>query len=225
MERSSIVVDSPPVAAVSDSFILSGLVDKSVYVIRWEQTPRNVAKFTSNTVVDGIEINGAGKPLFYYFTSGANQNVLRVPAKNVVHYTRSDDFRNIDWRLFARIERLFVKLYEETQEFHVHILVDRSASMADPFPRKRRATLRLAVALAYLGLMNQHQVSLLSFGDSLRTELPPLRGQGHIHRILEHLSLPTTPPPVAPARGPPQIEIPAWLDDTYADPPASDWPA
>ena len=108
--------------------------------------------------------------------------------KDYRQYTRSDDFRNIDWRLFARIERLFVKLYEETQEFHVHILVDRSASMADPFPRKRQATLRLAVALAYLGLMNQHQVSLLSFGDSLRTELPPLRGQGHIHRILEHLT-------------------------------------
>jgi polysaccharide biosynthesis transport protein len=38
-----VIIDSPPVAAVSDSFTLSGLVDKAVYVIRWEQTPRNVA--------------------------------------------------------------------------------------------------------------------------------------------------------------------------------------
>jgi exopolysaccharide transport family protein len=38
-----VIIDSPPVAAVSDSFTLSGLVDKSIYVIRWEQTPRNVA--------------------------------------------------------------------------------------------------------------------------------------------------------------------------------------
>ena len=38
-----VMIDSPPVAAVSDSFTLSGLVDKSIYVIRWEETPRNVA--------------------------------------------------------------------------------------------------------------------------------------------------------------------------------------
>jgi polysaccharide biosynthesis transport protein len=38
-----VIIDSPPVAAVSDSFTLSGLVDKAVYVVRWEQTPRNVA--------------------------------------------------------------------------------------------------------------------------------------------------------------------------------------
>ena len=108
--------------------------------------------------------------------------------KDYRHYTRSDDFRSIDWRLFARVERLFVKLYEEIQEFHVHILVDRSASMQDPFPRKRTATLRLAVALAYLGLMNQHRVSLLSFGEDLRVESLPLRGQGHIHKILQTLT-------------------------------------
>ncbi len=38
-----VIIDSPPVAAVSDSFTLSGVVDKSIYVIRWEETPRNVA--------------------------------------------------------------------------------------------------------------------------------------------------------------------------------------
>ncbi|MGI9492828.1 MAG: GumC family protein [Geminicoccaceae bacterium] len=38
-----VIIDSPPVAAVSDSFTLSGIVDKSIYVIRWEETPRNVA--------------------------------------------------------------------------------------------------------------------------------------------------------------------------------------
>ena len=37
------IIDTPPIAAVSDSFTLSSLVDKALYVIRWEQTPRNVA--------------------------------------------------------------------------------------------------------------------------------------------------------------------------------------
>lgn len=108
--------------------------------------------------------------------------------KDYRHYTRSDDFRAIDWRLFARIERLFVKLYEEIQEFHVHILIDRSGSMVEPFARKRVATLRLGVALAYLGLMNQHRVSVVSFAEELKQEIPPIKGQGHIHRMLQHLT-------------------------------------
>lgn len=102
-------------------------------------------------------------------------------------YTFSDDFRSIDWRLYARLERLFVRLFEEVQEFHVHLLIDRSRSMAEPYAEKRIGTLRLALALAYLGLMNQHRVSLLSFAEDLRAESPPLKGPGHIHRLLQHL--------------------------------------
>ena len=54
-----VLIDSPPVAAVSDSFTLSGIVDKSVYVIRWEQTPRNVALAGIRQMVDaGADIAG-----------------------------------------------------------------------------------------------------------------------------------------------------------------------
>ena len=80
--------------------------------------------------------------------------------KDYRHYTARDDFRAIDWRLYARLEKLFVRLYEEVQELHVHIVVDTSGSMARPFAEKRRQALRFAVALAYLGLSGQHRVSL-----------------------------------------------------------------
>jgi succinoglycan biosynthesis transport protein ExoP len=54
-----VIIDSPPVAAVSDSFTLSGIVDKAIYVIRWEQTPRNVAMAGIRQMVDaGGEIAG-----------------------------------------------------------------------------------------------------------------------------------------------------------------------
>ena len=54
-----VIIDSPPVAAVSDSFTLSGIVDKSVYVIRWEQTPRNVALAGIRQMVEaGADIAG-----------------------------------------------------------------------------------------------------------------------------------------------------------------------
>ncbi|WGF86787.1 GumC family protein [Marinivivus vitaminiproducens] len=54
-----IILDSPPVAAVSDSFILSGMLDKTVYVIRWEATPRNVAMHSMRQVVEsGADLAG-----------------------------------------------------------------------------------------------------------------------------------------------------------------------
>jgi hypothetical protein len=46
-----------------------------------------------------------------------------------------------------------------------------------------------------------------------------------VHRILDHVGLPTEAPPVAPARAPPQASFPGWDHADYADPPASDFPA
>jgi succinoglycan biosynthesis transport protein ExoP len=53
-----VIIDTPPVAAVSDSFTLSGIVDKSVYVIRWEQTPRNVALAGIRQMIDSGYYHG-----------------------------------------------------------------------------------------------------------------------------------------------------------------------
>ena len=103
-------------------------------------------------------------------------------------YTPGDDFRTIDWRLFARLEKPFIRIFEEVQEFHVHILVDRSGSMIDPYPDKRIMALRVAVALAYLALLSQHRVSILSLADELRRETPPMKGQGHVHLLLKQMA-------------------------------------
>ena len=105
--------------------------------------------------------------------------------KDYRHYTPREDYRAIDWRLYARLDKLFVRLYEETQELNLHLVVDISSSMAEPYPEKRRQALRFAVALAYLGLAGQQRVSLYSISDTVRTELPPLRGQGNIEKIIQ----------------------------------------
>ncbi len=107
--------------------------------------------------------------------------------KNFRHYTPRDDYRSIDWRLYARLERLFVRLYEEIQEFHVHIVIDTSASMAEPFPEKRLTSLKLAVALAYMGLVGHHRVSLHPIGEGLVPAPPPMKGQGSLQRVLDFL--------------------------------------
>lgn len=105
--------------------------------------------------------------------------------KDFRHYTPGDDYRAIDWRLYARLDRLFIRLYEEIQEYHIHVLVDTSASMQQPFAEKRSAALQLAVALSYLGLVGQHRVSLYQMSDKVTEAMPPLKGQGNIRRIID----------------------------------------
>jgi uncharacterized protein (DUF58 family) len=102
-------------------------------------------------------------------------------------YTAREDYRAIDWRLYARLDRLFVRLYEETQELHLHIILDTSLSMCRPHPAKQRLALRFAVALAYLGLSAQQRVSLHRMQESIEPILPPLRGQGHLETVIEAL--------------------------------------
>ena len=104
------------------------------------------------------------------------------------HYSSGDDFRAIDWRLFARLERLFIRVFEEIQEFHVHILIDRSGSMSEPFAEKRVTALRLAAALTYLGLASEHRVSLHALAGGMERLMPPLKGQGSIHEVLRVLT-------------------------------------
>ena len=104
------------------------------------------------------------------------------------HYSPGDDYRAIDWRLFARLDKTFIRVFEEVQEFHVHILLDRSQSMIEPCRPKGVLAMRLTVALAYLGLVNGHRVSLMTLADGVRRELPPLKGQGHIHDVLARLA-------------------------------------
>lgn len=102
-------------------------------------------------------------------------------------YTAREDYRAIDWRLYARLDRLFVRLYEETQELHLHLVVDSSASMIAPHREKRRLALQFAVALAYLGLSAHQRVSLYAMRNRIEPILPPLRGQGNLDKIIEAL--------------------------------------
>ncbi|MFV1994014.1 MAG: DUF58 domain-containing protein [Verrucomicrobiales bacterium] len=108
--------------------------------------------------------------------------------KDFRHYTPRDDYRAIDWRVYARLDRLFIRLYEEVQEFHLHIVIDTSGSMLEPHPEKRRASLKLAVALSYLGLVSQHRVTLYTMGEGVVDALPPLKGQGNIQKIIDHVT-------------------------------------
>ena len=103
-------------------------------------------------------------------------------------YVAGDDYRALDWRLYARLGRKYIRLFEEIQEYHVHILWDRSLSMQEPFPMKRKVVLQLVIAISYLSLLSDHRVSIYSFQEELRRDTPPMRGQGHIHEMMRNIT-------------------------------------
>ncbi len=89
-------------------------------------------------------------------------------------YVAGDDFRYLDWNLYGRLERLFLKLYEEERELPVTIFLDASESMAFGEPRKFDFARQIAAAIAYVALCGFDRVSLIAFPD--RPEEAAIRG-------------------------------------------------
>lgn len=103
-------------------------------------------------------------------------------------YVRGDDLRHLDWNLYARLEKLFLKLFLEEEDLALHVAIDCSRSMEAGRPPKLELARRLAVAISYVGLSNQDRVSVWALGvpgrpDVLR--MPPVRGRSGAGRLLE----------------------------------------
>jgi uncharacterized protein (DUF58 family) len=81
------------------------------------------------------------------------------------NYTHGDDFRYLDWNLYGRLDRLFVKLYEEERELPVRIFLDASESMSFGQPPKFDFARQIAAAIGYVALSGFDRVSVIPFPD------------------------------------------------------------
>ena len=81
------------------------------------------------------------------------------------NYAHGDDFRYLDWNLYGRLDRLFVKLYEEERELPVRIFLDASESMTFGEPRKFDFARQVAAAIGYVALCGFDRVSVIPFPD------------------------------------------------------------
>ncbi|WP_322512074.1 DUF58 domain-containing protein [Chloroflexus sp.] len=79
-------------------------------------------------------------------------------------YTTGDDIRQIDWNLYARAERFYLKLFVAEEELNVHLLVDTSRSMAWGEPEKLHYARQIAAAFGYIALSNLDRVNVTAFG-------------------------------------------------------------
>jgi uncharacterized protein (DUF58 family) len=104
------------------------------------------------------------------------------------NYVPGDDLRFIDWNLYARMDRLFLKLFLEEEDLHVYVLIDASTSMDFGEPTKLQYAKQLAAAIGYIGLSRADRVKIESLGTSHRNPGPALRGRASVWRMVEHLN-------------------------------------
>jgi len=109
-------------------------------------------------------------------------------------YMPGDEIKHIDWKIYAKTDRYYIKQFEEETNLRSYILLDMSGSMgytSDTITKLDYGSY-LAAALSYLMLKQQDAVSLILFDERINTYLPPLAKQSHLNQVLKALEK-TTP--------------------------------
>ena len=102
-------------------------------------------------------------------------------------YVAGDDIRNVDWNIFARLRRPYLKQFLHEEELHVVLIVDASTSMV--FDDKLKTARQLAAAFGIMGLLNVERVSVF-VGHQVAGQpgmLPPATGRPRVRQLLEFL--------------------------------------
>jgi len=104
------------------------------------------------------------------------------------NYVQGDDLRFIDWNLYARLDRLFLKLFIEEEDLHFYSLVDASESMNFGEPTKLHFAKQLAAALGFVGLCRADRVRVETLGSASSRPSPVLRGRHNMWQLFDYLS-------------------------------------
>jgi len=104
-------------------------------------------------------------------------------------YTQTDEIRTLDWKLLARTDRYYVKLFQDETNLRAHILLDASRSMAygEPGKTKLEYAAFLTAALSYLLLRQNDALGFAFFDRQVRHYLPPLAKASQFRRVLDAL--------------------------------------
>lgn len=103
------------------------------------------------------------------------------------NYVIGDDLRFIDWNIYARLDRLFLKLFLEEEDLALYVLVDVSKSCDYGNPNKAMYLKQVAAALAYIGLVNYNRVSVVAMADGVVAETGALRGRRRVAQMIDFL--------------------------------------
>src|SRR6266478_4569174 len=103
------------------------------------------------------------------------------------NYVKGDDLRFLDWNIYARLDRLFIRLFMEEEDLHFYILLDNSLSMDFGTPTKLYFAKQVAAALGFIGLVNMDRVVVEAFNDRLTQSMPAARGRRSLWRLMDFL--------------------------------------
>ena len=103
------------------------------------------------------------------------------------NYVAGDDLRHIDWNMYARLDKLFLKVFLEEEDLHFHALIDTSASMEFGNPSKLHYAKQLAASLGFIGLCRGDRVKIETLGQPLAKPSPMLRGRSNLWRMMQQL--------------------------------------
>lgn len=102
-------------------------------------------------------------------------------------YSPGDDYRQIDWNIYARTDELFVKVRESEETLVVHLLLDVSGSMASGAPAKLEAAQAVLAALGWTALASRDVVAGAALGSNLGETFAPRQGEAYVARLFEFL--------------------------------------
>ena len=103
------------------------------------------------------------------------------------NYVVGDDLRFLDWNLYARLDKLFIRLFMEEEDLHFYVLIDNSLSMDFGNPAKLHYAKQVAAALGFIGLVNLDRVVIEAFNDRLTQSMPAVRGRRSVWRMMDFL--------------------------------------
>lgn len=102
-------------------------------------------------------------------------------------YSHGDDFRYLDWNVFARHGELLLKRFQEEEDLHVYLLLDCSRSMAFGSPPKFDLARQVVAALAYIALSDLDRIAVIAFAGDIVADFPLTRGKDRILTLLKFL--------------------------------------
>ena len=102
-------------------------------------------------------------------------------------YQAGDDFRYIDWNVYGRLDKLFIKLFRAEEDLTIHFLLDMSRSMGEGNPPKHTYAKKVVAALCYIGLASLDRVGVTAFTRGLGESKSPERGKQVYLSVLRYL--------------------------------------
>jgi uncharacterized protein (DUF58 family) len=155
---------------------------------------KDAANFLDPSVLAGIDnLELRARVAVEGFLSGLHRSPHRgfsVEFNDYRQYQRGDDLRHVDWKLYARSEKFYIKQYEDETNTRCMLALDTSASMAygSKGLSKLDYAISVASALAYFIMRQRDAVGLLTYDDKLRDFLPARARQPHLMQLLRVLS-------------------------------------